>query len=235
MSKILFDIIIPHYGTKHLTQYCLDCLEAVRKYSYEYRLIFIDNASPEFDKIENELNKHNHTLIRNSSNLGFIKAVNEGLAITSAPFIVLLNNDTLVAEDWLQKLMRPLNQGAVISGPLTDTKDSWQGNVAEANGWLMLTQGRMLAFFCTMFRREVFENSKVGYLDEDFGPGFGDDDHFCWKAEKAGYRLALARDLVIKHHHRSTFKEIYGEDNILAMQQSALALFRKKQVMRQTI
>lgn len=227
-SKTLYDIIIPHYGVNHLTEYCLDCLISIRRCSNDYRIIFVDNGSPEFDKIAPELNLHPHLLIRNSKNLGYVKAVNQALMLASAPYIVFLNNDTEAVPFWLENLREPLEAGAHLSGPRTTTQNSWQGRTPVGMGWEFLGADAMLAFFCTMFKKEVFEI--LGFLDEDFGAGFGDDDWFCYKAQHAGFRLALVRHLCIPHRHRSTFKEVYGESNILPMQQKNLALFRKKAI-----
>jgi GT2 family glycosyltransferase len=68
----------------------------------------------------------------------------------------------------------------------------------------------------------------VGLLDEQFGVGFGDDDDYCHRAQTAGFRLALVLDLVIPHHHRSTFRTLYSEAEIRAMQQTALKKFQAK-------
>jgi GT2 family glycosyltransferase len=77
-----------------------------------------------------------------------------------------------------------------------------------------------------MFRREVFD--ACGYLDEEFGIGFGDDDWFCWVVQNNGYRLALVTDIVIPHHHRSTFKEMYQKETIQEMQNRAMSIYKKK-------
>ena len=55
------------------------------------------------------------------------------------------------------------------------------------------------------------------------GVGLGDDDEFCARAERAGYRLALVQDLRIPHAHRSTFRALYSEDEIAQMQRQAHA------------
>lgn len=226
-----YDIIIPHYGIAHLTDFCLKCLRSLREHAdpkHPYRLIFVDNASPEFNLIKDELDWHNHLLIRNTENLGFIKAVNQGLAMSTAPYVVMLNNDTEVAKDWLRILREPLETGGCgLSGPLSTARGSWQGNTPPGPTWEVIPKKAMLAFFCTMFRKEVFD--RIGFLDTDFGAGLGDDDWFCHKATQAGFRLALCRQLVIRHGHRSTFKEIYGTSQIANMQMDAMKLLRRKQ------
>ncbi len=227
------DIIIPHFGTGRLTELCLKCLQTIRQYSdpKTYRLIFVDNASPEFEAIRPELERHPHLLVRNTKNLGFVKAVNQGLALSTAPYVVLMNNDTEAAPEWLEKLKAPFEQfpEVGISGPLTTAAGSWQGKwQVRGEAIHILAPNRMLAFFCAMFSRKAIE--AVGFQHEEFGQfgGFGGDDWYCHVAQEKGFKLALVQNLLIPHVHRSTFKEVHGEDGIADMQKAALALFLEK-------
>lgn len=222
------DIIIPVWNQWELT---VKCLQSIKRYSQGYRLIVINNGSEkaDWDKIEKELALHRNVLvIDNANNLGFVKAVNQGINAVKAPFTVLMNNDTEAVYSWLQKLRTPLlvNKKIVLSGPLTTTPDSWQGKYPKNRvGWIERGSG-MLAFFCTMFRSEIFKT--VGLLDEAFGVGFGDDDDYCMRVLKAGFKMALVQDLVIPHHHRSTFKKLYSAETISEMQKTAINRFYEK-------
>ncbi len=220
-----FDIIIPHYGSGRPTALCLRCLQTIRRYSRDYRLIFVDNGSPELWRLESEIRQHPHVLIRNTTNLGFVRAVNQGLCFSKADRVVILNNDTEAVPEWLPKLDAALVGELGLSGPRT-TADSWQGRWPAGRGVAVLPRTAMLAFFCVMIRRDVIH--RVGYLDEQFGVGFGDDDDYCRRAHKLGYRLGLVTDLVIPHHHRTTFRTLYSDGQIRSMQRCALEKFRKK-------
>jgi GT2 family glycosyltransferase len=227
-TQIVFDIIIPVWNQWELT---VACLRSIKKYSQQYRLIVINNGSEaaEWSRIEQELSQHRNVLvITNAENVGFVKAVNQGIGKVEAPFTVLMNNDTEAVYFWLQKLKTPLvvNNRIMLSGPLTTTPDSWQGKYPKNRaGWTVRESG-MLAFFCTMFRSEVFKT--VGLLDEAFGVGFGDDDDYCLRVLKAGYKMALVQDIVIPHHHRSTFKKLYSDETISEMQKTAINRFYEK-------
>lgn len=227
MNRKLFDIIIPSWN---MSEYAINCLLSIKANSFSYRVIFVDNGSSEdeFEKVNQVLQKMPHLLIRNETNQGFIKATNAGIMASEAPFIILMNNDTEAVSMWLQKLMNPLMKVMEIglSGPLTTTVDSWQGRFPKDRRGFIIRDKGMLAFFCTMIKREVFE--KVGLLDEAFGVGFGDDDDYCRRSLNAGYRLALVQDLIIPHHHRSTFKSLYSVETIKEMQTNAIDKFYKK-------
>jgi GT2 family glycosyltransferase len=112
-----------------------------------------------------------------------------------------------------------------LTGPRTTTVKSWQGRAPAGRGHRVLRADQMLAFFCTMFRREVFD--QVGLLDVAYGVGLGDDDEYCRRAQRAGWNIALVQDLIIPHHHRTTFHTVYTPEQVLGMQQVALDRLKK--------
>src|SRR5207247_11398373 len=115
-SAAQYDIVIPNYVTEQSRQVVLNCLTSIRLYSANYRLIFTDNASPCFDSLQDELARHPHLLISNSVNEGFVKAVNQGLRASAAPYVVLLNNDTEVVLGWLERLRSSLTGSVGLRG-----------------------------------------------------------------------------------------------------------------------
>ena len=223
----MYDIVIPSWNMSGMA---IKCLLSIEKYSKDYRVIFVDNGSEqeELDKILLVLNKMPHKLIRNETNLGFVKATNAGISASEAPYVVLMNNDTEAVPGWLEKLSHPLrnNKEIMVSGPLTTTPDSWQGSYPKNRIGYVIRERGMLAFFCSMFNRKIFD--EVGLLDERFGLGFGDDDDYCRRILTAGYKMALVQDLIIPHHHRSTFKKLFPEDKIKELQKEAIQKFYSK-------
>jgi O-antigen biosynthesis protein len=45
------------------------------------------------------------TVIRNTTNLGFPAAINQGLRVARGEYLVLLNNDVVVTDGWLDQLI----------------------------------------------------------------------------------------------------------------------------------
>jgi GT2 family glycosyltransferase len=223
-----FDIVIPHYNTGRTNQLAFACVRSIQSCSEDYRIIWIQNGGAMPPAIISTLAQCERTLILcNQENLGFVKATNQGIQASDSPYIVLMNNDTRAASGWLDKLRKPLlNPEIGMSGPLSTAPGSWQGRIRPRCNPFILPQHINLAFFCVMIRRDVIE--KVGLLDEGFGPGLGDDDDYSIRVRKAGYRLALAKDLVIPHNHRATFKELYSRETIRTMQQAAAKRIREK-------
>lgn len=225
--QVQFDIIIP---------FCLQvdrlisCLISIRRYSKDYRIILINNGynGSRLNEVLNELSNHPFLLVTNKQNLGFVKATNQGIRRAIAPYVVLLNDDTEAVPGWLEALKKGFeyNNSVGAVGPLTTTPDSWQGTYKPKSDYMLLEGTSMLAFFCTMFKRQVFQ--AVGLLDEDFGVGFGDDDNYCQRMTYFGFNMCLCGTIRIPHHHRSTFKELYTQEEIANMQSKAIRLMHRK-------
>ena len=140
--------------------------------------------------------------------------------------VVLLNNDTYVTRGWIQDLVRPLIRDKTIGlvGPVTNMIGGVQkvslhyrdmSEMAErARAFTMLRKGSLyetdaIAFFCVALRREVVR--EVGLLDPAFGLGFFEDDDYCQRIIKAGYRIVCADGVFVHHHLSASFNELeYG-------------------------
>jgi GT2 family glycosyltransferase len=225
---VTYDIIIPNYVTPDLAPMILECLQSIRTHSSDYRLIVIDNGSPAFDLISVELALHlNRVVIAVPENLGFVKAVNLGMKLSIAPYVVILNNDTRLVAGWLGTLRAALVGAVGLSGPRTNENGTVSGNRSHRST-VLLAPGEMLVFFCVMIKREVID--KIGLLDEKFGLGLGDDDDYSHRAQAAGFRLAFVGNLEIYHKHKATFKALYSVQQIRNMGEHARELIDKSKV-----
>lgn len=97
-------IIIVNYNVKEFLKNLLDSINKAAQ-NLTLEIIVVDNAS---DDGSTEMIKEKFPdiiLIENKSNVGFGKANNQGLKIAKGRFILLINPDTLVAEDTFQKMI----------------------------------------------------------------------------------------------------------------------------------
>lgn len=97
-------IIIVNYNVKEFLQNLIHSIhKAGRNLSYE--IIVVDNASDDgsIELLKEKFPEVN--LIANDANLGFSKANNIGLKNASGKYILLLNPDTIVAEDTFEKMI----------------------------------------------------------------------------------------------------------------------------------
>lgn len=97
-------ILIVNYNTCQLT---MDCLQSVydSETDYKFEVIVVDNASSDnsVELIKERFKKVN--MIANKSNTGFARANNQAIALANGRYILLLNSDTIVQPDTLQKMI----------------------------------------------------------------------------------------------------------------------------------
>ena len=201
-------------------EYTRQCVESIRRLTDEpYELIFVDNASTD-GTVQYLESQPDAKVIRNSDNRGFPAAVNQGIAAASGSQVLLLNNDTIVTTGWLRRLLLALHGDAKIGlvGPCSNFVGSEQqievgyesptGLDAFAWEWgkandAKLVESSRLIGFCLLIRRDVIET--VGQLDERFGVGCFEDDDYCLRTIKAGWRAVIAQDAFVHHFGGRTF------------------------------
>lgn len=103
MNKVT--VIIINYNTKKLT---LECIASVQKEKIVGEIILVDNASTDgsVEALRDLQKKNEIILIENDQNLGFAKAVNQGVRIATGEHLLLLNTDTEVKKGAISKLVK---------------------------------------------------------------------------------------------------------------------------------
>lgn len=102
-------VIIVSWNTREILACCLDALWSGTRAQVE--VIVVDNASS--DGTPDVLDQRNagrerFRLVRNEDNIGFPKAVNQGLELATAPFVLLLNPDLVLQADALDRMLTVL-------------------------------------------------------------------------------------------------------------------------------
>lgn len=108
----LTSIIIPIYNQPELTAACVQSLYAHTE-AGSFELILVDNGSDTATQtlLQQLAQQHpNIHLHRNTHNLNFAQACNQGFAASQGQTIVFLNNDTTVTPHWLPPLLHALQQ-----------------------------------------------------------------------------------------------------------------------------
>ncbi len=209
------------------------CLESILAHTTApFRLILIDDgsATPTRVFLNDFSAQHGVLLLCNESAQGYTRAANQGLRKSTAPFVVLLNSDTIVAPQWLDRLIACANSAPNIgmAGPLSNTA-SWQSipEIEHKGDWatnplpLDMRVEQMaarvaaaspciyprLAFlngFCLLIKRTLID--AIGIFDEDnFGAGYGEENDYCIRALQADWELALADDVYIYHAQSKSY------------------------------
>jgi len=132
------DIIIPAANHSYFTCSIIKSINNSTK--IPFNIIYVDNGSEisEFSNVIHALEDTNHLVIRNKQNLGFVKAVNQGLKLSTAEYICLQNNDTLVFDNCFEKLINHLeqNKNAAIISLIASIGGGRQGIEIIKSNWL---------------------------------------------------------------------------------------------------
>ncbi len=218
------DIIIPVWNQLSLTK---DCIDSIFKntLSDDYRIIFIDNASD--DAAKNYLEGLNKAwpkqiiLIRNEKNVGFVKAINQGIAASAASYVCLLNNDTLVSKGWLKEMIAiaALADDIGIVNPSSNNLgqkpaqgepiELYAAKIAKHSG--EFSELGAAIGFCMLIKRKLFE--KIGAFDEIYGMGNFEDTDFSRRSAQAGFRSVRACGAYVYHRENTSFSKVKTFDD----------------------
>jgi GT2 family glycosyltransferase len=211
------------------------CLEAVEEHSSKpYRLIIVDDGSDSETReyLDRLADRIGACVIRNERARGYTCAANQGLRTATGDFVLLLNSDTIVGPDWLDRLIACAAEDPSVGlvGPLSNfatwqsvpqaiKNGEWANNelptgftvadMAEAIGHfsaLLHPRVPFLNGFCLLIRRSVIES--IGVFDEEnFGAGYGEENDYCLRARAAGWNLAIADDAYVYHSGSKSYTE----------------------------
>jgi len=127
--ECVVSIVVVSYNTKELTLACIRSIYRTIK-KIEFEIIVVDNNSHDgtVESIHNEFKQVR--IISNRCNLGFAKANNQGVKISTGKYILFLNPDTELCEGTLENTLAYLeeNQDAGVVGCRAILPDGRQQN-----------------------------------------------------------------------------------------------------------
>ena len=195
----------------------LNCVESVFKTNYNnFEIIVVDNVSKDQSHLKCKEKFEKIHLIENKENLGYCEGNNVGIRQVKGDFIVILNPDTIVSENWLTEIMSAYN---TVGEGLYQPKilSLYEDNVIQSTG-------NMLHLFGFGFARDkgVTDNNtrdeieRIGYasgtclftsakvlkkvgLFDSFLFLYHDDLDFGWRAAQIGIKSYYVPNSVIYH------------------------------------
>ena len=218
-NKYLVSIVMLTYNQLEDTKLCV---ESLFKHTTDvnYELIFVDNGSTKDDTISylDGLKKEHKNIktIYNKENLGFACANHQGIEISEGEYVLLLNNDVILTDGWLSRMIQVAESDDKIGvvAPCTNhasgrqvvtfsgTEEDDEGIQKFAKEVLLKKAGNWISVsriigFCMLIKREVL--FKVGVLDEMFGPGGYEDYDYSMRVKHENYDIVIAMDTFIFH------------------------------------
>lgn len=215
------DVVIPVYNSPEWVKLCVYSVMVNTKKEDLNKIILIDDCSKEPTKILlNNLKEKYKGIIEvltNEKNLGFIKSVNKGLKHSSADYVLLLNTDCMVTKNTISKLMNYMitdeNIGLICpisSNAANLTLDMFEGfNFSQMNTLLEQKFEGLIFDACTIVGNCLMISKKcmndVGYLDEAYGTGYGEETDYQFKCMEKGYSAKVAIDTYVFHKSEVSF------------------------------
>jgi len=210
------------------------------------RVIIINDASPDAELVSvlaTFANDPRVTLLHNAQNLGFVATVNMGMREAGMDDVVLLNSDTEVSAGWLDRLQACVYSAADIGTATPFSNNAticsypypeWTGGMstgltaaqadalfAQANAGLCVDIPTGVGF-CIYIRHACL--AQTGLFDEEsFGRGYGEENDFCARALKRGWRNVACGDVFVFHAGSVSFgaeravRIIEAEQRLLAL------------------
>ncbi|WP_054023701.1 glycosyltransferase family 2 protein [Bacillus sp. FJAT-28004] len=226
-------IIIPCYNEVENVK---QCIESIINYTNSfYEIIVVDNNSS--DGIEQYMKQQGgmvkyHSL---SHNHGFAGAANRGLMMAKGTTMLLLSNNVVCTDNWLDNMLISLQSnpgigmvGAVSNGMNGDQRMetsyrnmedmqefATKNNISDPSRW---RTAENLSKKCLLFRRELLE--KVGFLDEGCLEGPYDENDYCIRVRLQGLSLVYAGDAFV--HLISRDEEISSSEAQAAKEEAQL-------------
>jgi len=203
-------VVIVSYNCREALRECLRALPT------GHEVVVVDNASADGSAALVRAEFPAVTLIANDTNRGFAAACNQGIRATTAPFILLLNPDTVVTATAWETLAAVLRAEPQVGacGPRILNPDGspqiscrrfptwWRMSLAELGlrRFYHVAQPRaeveQLMGACLLLRRAALE--QIGLLDERFFLYFEEVD-LCLRLHQAGWRVRFVPGAAIVH------------------------------------
>ncbi len=242
-------VLIPVYRGKADTLACVESVLASQPHNHTpMRVMAINDASPEPELVaglQRLAESGRIELVHQHQNLGFIGTVNHGLSLCAKGDIILLNADTLVHGNWVDRLRQsayrhartasvtPLsNNGELMSllapcepaAALTPQqlaaldRAASQANAANGDADTVIDTG---CGFCLYLRRDAL--ALLGGLDPTLIRGYGEESDWCYRAHAQGWHHRGALNVVVAHQGGVSF----GDEKRLRVKQNLQILQRR--------
>jgi GT2 family glycosyltransferase len=233
------DVVIPVYSGVQETLRCLwTVLTAPVETPHEVVVINDAGPSPELNAMIRALaGRGLFRLEHHRQNQGFVRSVNHGMRQHKDRDIVVLNADTEVYGNWLDRLIAhaeqfprvatvtPLSNNATICSypeTLNDNRSAIEISPAETDA--LAAQTNPLAHveaptgvgFCMYVRRTALR--EVGWLDDRrFGRGYGEENDLCQRLIRRGWTNVIACDVYVRHVGSVSFRSEASERTAKAL------------------
>ncbi len=217
------DVIIPVYNAPEYVEMCMFALVNNTEKEDLGTIFLLDDKSNKTTSnlLDNLYKKYkdkvNVKVVHNKNNLGFIKNVNNGFKLSKEKYVMLLNTDCFVSKNTVGKLMEHMEANEKIglicpicSNAANLTLEMFDGFSYTMMDKLLESKFKGMNFDactvvgnCLMISRKCID--EVGYLDEIYGMGYGDETDYQFKSMEKGFEAKVAIDTYVFHKAEQSF------------------------------
>jgi GT2 family glycosyltransferase len=255
MKKI--SVIIVTYNSKEEIIPCVESVSLNQFESSDIEIVIIDNNSTDGTfEILNKLNYHHIKIFRNDNNVGYTRAVNQGIKYSTGDYLFLLNPDTVLKHNCIKLLCEFLESSDeyAAAAPVMYYPDGkLQYSVRNfPDYWKMFCEFSLLSRIFP--RTRLFGSWKAKYIDytksqdvqqpmaaalmikktvalkigsmDERFRMFFNDVDLCKRIYDNGFRIRLISDAVLTHIHGASIK-IQRSEMIKIWNRDCIAYFNK--------
>ena len=197
-----------------------NCLQSINVQSKQpSRVIIFDNGSrlPVYQRLPKDLLKIPYEILRSDTNLGFTGGINKAMEAVRAPFVGWINNDAVLSEKWLEKLLPAVAGEGKIAGAqsiiLRDkTTVDGAGITIEHGVFQQIGHGQKLSSLkqvaqpwglsgtAVLFRTHALQDAAVkgAILRPDLF-AYYEDVELCARLRKRGWKFKLVPEALTMH------------------------------------
>jgi GT2 family glycosyltransferase len=241
--SLVYIILINYNGL----QDTIECLESILKIKYKrYKIILVDNASGENEASILSNKFPEIKILTNKINLGFTGGNNlgikEALKDEECKYILIINNDTIVPRDFLDKLIiyADLNPDTLISPKIlfnkTDRIQCMGCKILKPFGISLnylknkksykinrIITPDFLSGCCILIPTKIIK--QIG-LFNDLYFAYWEDTEYCFRSKKAGYKLAVLPNSFIWHKHSKSSESNPGKKQYLLIRNQIIFVMK---------
>ena len=228
-------IIVNYKGWKYLKN-CLKSLVDIKKYSFTFEIIVVDNCSNDgyLSKFKSDFKRVN--FYKNTGNNGFANACNLGALKAKGKYLLFLNPDTIANAKALEKMLKTAQKNPEI-GALSCLQVNQKGQIHDYKK-IFLSLGTLFGFLRIFYRiinkaklkKQFSDSNKIVYPDwisgsvvfisriwfdkvagwnDDYWMYYEDVD-LCKRLSDKGAKIAVLREAQIKHYHGGSSRINYS-------------------------
>ncbi|MEM2928921.1 MAG: glycosyltransferase family 2 protein [Nitrososphaerota archaeon] len=246
-------IIVLNYNGKNFLD---ECLTSIFNTKYEnFEIILVDNGSIDgsVEYVKEKFGKEEKLkILALNQNMGFAQGNNEGFKIAKGEYVVFLNNDVRVKENWLKELIKIMEENSNIGAA--------QPKILLDDGIHIDAAGCFIDYMGRVYQRGVFEEDKGQYNSIDeifyakgaaiiirrkvleevdiFDPSYFiyyDETDLCWRIWLKGYKVVYIPSSIIYHKGGATMGKKRSPEAMFHARKNHIATLIKNYEMKNLV